>query len=741
MERGMTLSITHRFSSPKADGTDPTIVQPTNWNDTHELDGLLGLDSGGTGAGTAADARTSLGLGTAAVQNVAAFLQPANNLSDVADDATAVANIGAAYTVPTAAALLALTTRPPIVFMKGYTTPNDGYAGSFIWYAGSTETADNLNIFSPTSGEAGRYIRQANGIIKFLTTGGSIYQGLSSAGIDGYQADAQWGAGASANRIFSLSYILNPDTTATRFAGVDYAYAAKDDDHLVLYRMGYVGISTLNTMRHPLNSTTNSLDIGPTLALIRATPNPAVGSNCGSVGFPAVGSMVYATLTTTNPFAVVDTTPTVTVTDTNHGKLVGETVYFPTAITGRGISFGGPSDTASNNGNVKGTYYIQTVPNANSYTITAAMNATSTGTMGGASVAVNRQAYQKTMSSNPFVTTLGSKIVTVTHVNHQLAAATGTNPANPRALASNPSHAFYEGSSAVGGATIVGPHPIQTIVDADHYTIFLDVLSDGVAVATSGATGGGTPTFSYSETNENLNVAAFHTVIQNGDINNPSGLIQVMLGSVPNHDAGNAAEINLSKQGHYAGGLEPLDPPGPGILHFHGLRATSRANTDLVTALDTTTAAQHNYIVLSRGGTPKTRIWDDTANLFRLRDVVNSVDFLSYSHTDANMSIGYGGGTITVKGAINYAGDSGSTDDYVITLNPTPSAYFAGMEILFAANTANTGAATINVNGLGAKTIVKGVNTALANNDILAGMFCKLAYDGTNFVLMSRGAL
>ena len=89
----------------------------------------------------------------------------------------------------------------------------------------------------------------------------------------------------------------------------------------------------------------------------------------------------------------------------------------------------------------------------------------------------------------------------------------------------------------------------------------------------------------------------------------------------------------------------------------------------------------------------------------------------------------------------NYAADAGSTDDYAVTYSPALSAYVTGGMYLFKAATANTGAATININSLGAKTIVKAVNTTLANNDILANMFCVVVYDGTNMVLMNPRAL
>lgn len=90
------------------------------------------------------------------------------------------------------------------------------------------------------------------------------------------------------------------------------------------------------------------------------------------------------------------------------------------------------------------------------------------------------------------------------------------------------------------------------------------------------------------------------------------------------------------------------------------------------------------------------------------------------------------------KGSIIYAADAGATDDYAITLTPAPSAYTTGMIVCFKANTANTTACTLNVNGLGAKTIKKNVSTDLATNDILAGQFVQVVYDGTNFQLLSR---
>jgi hypothetical protein len=56
---------------------------------------------------------------------------------------------------------------------------------------------------------------------------------------------------------------------------------------------------------------------------------------------------------------------------------------------------------------------------------------------------------------------------------------------------------------------------------------------------------------------------------------------------------------------------------------------------------------------------------------------------------------------------VNFGIDNGANDSYVITLSPAPLEYTNGMMILFRANTVNTGAASINVHGLGARTIFR----------------------------------
>lgn len=86
----------------------------------------------------------------------------------------------------------------------------------------------------------------------------------------------------------------------------------------------------------------------------------------------------------------------------------------------------------------------------------------------------------------------------------------------------------------------------------------------------------------------------------------------------------------------------------------------------------------------------------------------------------------------------DYAVDSVGTDAYAITITPAITDYTAGQVFTFKAGTANTGAATLNVSGLGAKAITKNYNVALSTGDIQANQLVMVQYDGTQMQLLSN---
>lgn len=85
-----------------------------------------------------------------------------------------------------------------------------------------------------------------------------------------------------------------------------------------------------------------------------------------------------------------------------------------------------------------------------------------------------------------------------------------------------------------------------------------------------------------------------------------------------------------------------------------------------------------------------------------------------------------------------YATGAGTANAQTLTLAPAITAYTAGQGFRFKAGATNTGAATLNVNGLGAKSIKKCDGTiALVAGDITTGQIIHVVYDGTNFQMIA----
>ena len=89
-------------------------------------------------------------------------------------------------------------------------------------------------------------------------------------------------------------------------------------------------------------------------------------------------------------------------------------------------------------------------------------------------------------------------------------------------------------------------------------------------------------------------------------------------------------------------------------------------------------------------------------------------------------------GNILVSGT-----DGGSADVYTLTPTTTLTAYSTKMIVEFTPNATNTGAATLNISGLGAKNIYSVAGAALSAGELVSGRYYLAAYDGTQFRLLS----
>jgi hypothetical protein len=86
----------------------------------------------------------------------------------------------------------------------------------------------------------------------------------------------------------------------------------------------------------------------------------------------------------------------------------------------------------------------------------------------------------------------------------------------------------------------------------------------------------------------------------------------------------------------------------------------------------------------------------------------------------------------------------GTANAISLTYAVAPSSYVQGEKYAFKATAANSGATTINVNGLGAKNVYKkspsGAASACTGGEIQSGDLVELEYDGTQFQLLSNAA-
>lgn len=141
----------------------------------------------------------------------------------------------------------------------------------------------------------------------------------------------------------------------------------------------------------------------------------------------------------------------------------------------------------------------------------------------------------------------------------------------------------------------------------------------------------------------------------------------------------------------------------------------------------------------------QTRIRRDTAA--NLATSTPAEAEMGYDQTNKRMLIGdglrQGGFAIPTfhdiqRQNFGYAVAGGTPDALTIALNPALLSYANGVSFEFRANGTNTGAVTIDVNGLGTQSVQKRVNGALVNveaGDIVSGLIYKVTYDGTQFQL------
>lgn len=109
-----------------------------------------------------------------------------------------------------------------------------------------------------------------------------------------------------------------------------------------------------------------------------------------------------------------------------------------------------------------------------------------------------------------------------------------------------------------------------------------------------------------------------------------------------------------------------------------------------------------------------------------------------YKHTNvavASSRTDYARASQVMDASLTWPTVGGTGDAITLTHSPAFTAYATGMVIRFKAGAGNTGAVTVNVDGIGAKSIKTLAGAALASGDLAAGYIVNATYDGTDFRL------
>lgn len=192
------------------------------------------------------------------------------------------------------------------------------------------------------------------------------------------------------------------------------------------------------------------------------------------------------------------------------------------------------------------------------------------------------------------------------------------------------------------------------------------------------------------------------------------------------------ASINLSS---FAGaGAQFFDNNGVpltgGLLYVYTAGTTTPATTYTTSS---GTVANTNPIVLDSAGRTPNEVWVNGGVLYKfILKTSTGVTIGTYDNIPSIDDPTAFNNLVTVTG----------TNTLIGTSTPPYTAYVTGMTLSFVVVNTNTGAVTIDVDGLGAREITFAGSTPLIAGQMTAGAVVIIEYDGTRFQLMTTsGAL
>lgn len=162
-------------------------------------------------------------------------------------------------------------------------------------------------------------------------------------------------------------------------------------------------------------------------------------------------------------------------------------------------------------------------------------------------------------------------------------------------------------------------------------------------------------------------------------------------------------------------------PLSGGLLYSYAAGTTTPATT---WTTNTGTVANTNPIVLDSAGRTPAEIW-----------ITSGVDYKFILKTSTGITVGTYDDVPSLNDftAFNNLITVTGTNSLIGTSVPPYTAYTTGMTLSFVPVAANTGAVTIDLDGLGAKNVYFDASTPLNAGAIAVGKITTLEYDGTRF--------
>lgn len=331
----MAITVKHKFVSAIPDAGDTTIVQPSNWNDDHQLTGTVPVANGGTGAstltgylignGTSAVTASSTipsgdvsGLGTMATQNANAIAVTGGTVNGTAIGATTASNGAFTYFSTSST-----TNTTPVLnynasncnFAVGATIPNS-YLQAVMQNKSGTATASTNWAVSNDLGTDSSYYGEFGMNSSAFSTGTpsdyfSLNNGIYFSGHDGditigsgngFKTYLAWGtAGQNAHVINATGAIgLNTNITGTSNFGSAGQVLTSQGSSATPTWTSISGTGTVTSVGLTAPSiftvTGSPVTSSGTLALAYSgTALPIANGGTNSTATPTAGGAIYGT--------------------------------------------------------------------------------------------------------------------------------------------------------------------------------------------------------------------------------------------------------------------------------------------------------------------------------------------------------------------------------------------------------------------------------------------------------------